>query len=182
MKLFTLDIAARSGWAFYDTDNHVSSIEHGSLHFKGSNAFERVVSMREQLPPIMRRYEWDIGYVEAPLPFIPTYQSEKHDLAGTAKKKVPSAKSSLGLNYLAGAAQMLILGMNKRCVSVAPRTWQTVIPASIQGKDSKDRVKQFCEVLGITGGSKDSRDAAVIALWAAGHSQELKLMERVRAA
>ncbi|MEX3008339.1 hypothetical protein [Hoeflea sp. TYP-13] len=178
MKILTLDVATKTGWAFFPTDKPESSIEHGSIKLDGKNAVEKTISMRKQLPILLRRYEPDFGAIEAPLSFIPQFKKTKKTLMGVEEETTTiNANTIMQLNHLAGAAQMLLMAFNIKSVFVAPRSWQSVIPKTIQG-DPKKRVSRFCEVLNISGGNMDSRDAAIIAVWAKGRCQELKMLER----
>lgn len=177
MKILTLDIASKTGWAFWDSSKPESSIEHGAVQFEGKTQWQKTESMRRQVPKLLKKYGPDIIVIERPLTFIPQFKKKSDDLAGEVETTTINAHTIMMLNHLAGAAQMITLGFNIPYVEVPPRTWQSVIPKRIDGKP-KERVKRFCDMLGIAGGNQDSRDAAVMAVWAKGHCQELKLMER----
>lgn len=179
MIIGALDVASKTGWAIYDTDRPVSAIICGSFVCEGQGAFAKVSSMRQKLPGILRKYQPDFVAIEAPLSRIIQHKKIKKDMLG--QEEVVSTinpATVMQLNRLAASAQTIVEGFNIPCCEVAPRTWQTLIPKSIAGKDSKARVRFYCESLNIEGGNADSRDAAVLALYAAGHAQELKLLQR----
>lgn len=96
-------------------------------------------------------------------------------------------KTMMMLSELAGGATVAVQGHNVPCEQVRAQTWQAVIPAEIKAQfkgdgATKKRVKAYCEMLRIVSPNMDSRDACVIALWAAGHFQKLKMLDRARAA
>lgn len=179
--ILALDVATKCGWAVYDLDRPPSAIVAGSLQFVGSNAFEKVADMRRKLPKLIREHRPDFCAIEAPLSFIPSFTKKTRTMFGEEEESSTiNPGTIMQLNRLAGAAQICVSGQNIPCIEVAPRTWQRVIPDHFKGPP-KARAKAFCDSLKIVGGNADARDAAVIAIWAAGHCQELKLLERARA-
>lgn len=177
-----LDVATVTGWALYDTDKGVSAIESGSIRLVGSDAFERVVDMRHKLPRLIRERKPDFAAIEEPLKIAPRFKKVRRDMLGQEEtgETTINSKTIADLNEYAGAATMAVLGQNVPCIRVRPQTWQTIIPKSIIGKP-KQRAKAYCEMLKIVSPNMDSRDACIIAIWAAGHCQELKLMARAAA-
>lgn len=96
-------------------------------------------------------------------------------------------KAMMVLSELAGGATVAVQGHNVPCVQVRAQTWQTVIPSNIKAQfrgegATKKWVKAYCDALRIVSPNMDSRDACIIALWAAGHWQALKLVQRTREA
>lgn len=176
-----LDPATSCGYGIIDTDRPVSATIHSSFRCEGKEAFDKIASVRQKLPPLLRKYKPEFVAVERPLPFIPQFEKDKPDLLGGSKQTTINAGTIIQLSRLNGAVLGIVLGFNIPCCDVAPRTWQSIMPKSLKGKP-KERVKQFCESMGISGGNVDSRDAAIIALWAAGHAQQLKLMKRAEEA
>lgn len=182
MIIMALDVATVTGWAIYDTDKDPSAIVSNSFQLKGDTPFDRVRSMRSTLPRIIREHKPDFAAVEAPMEVAPRFKKVSKTMFGEEEGgSTINSKTIAVLNRYAGAALMAVMGNNVPCVEVAARTWQTVIPANIKGKP-KQRAKAYCDMLGIVSPNMDSRDAAVIAIWAAGHCQELKMLERARAA
>jgi hypothetical protein len=182
MIIMALDVASATGWAVYNTDKGPSAILSGSLKLVGDSAFLKVADLRRRLPKIIREHHPDFCAIEAPMEFAPTFKKVKKTLYGEEESESTiNSKTIAVLNRLAGAAEMAVLGQNVECVSVAARTWQSVIPKNITGKP-KQRAQAYCDMLGIVSPNMDSRDASVIAIWAAGHCQELKMIERSRAA
>ena len=60
--------------------------------------------------------------------------------------------------------------------SVQPINWKKKLGIATKGKAG---VTAFCELLRIREATNEhKRDAACIAIWAAGHSQEMKLLQR----
>lgn len=178
MIIMALDVATKTGWAVYDTDRPQSSILTGSFRCEGKSAFEKVCSLRQKLPAILRKHAPEFVAIEAPLDHVPRFKKKTNDLLGEGVQETTiNAGTILQLSRLNGAVLGIVLGFNKPCCEVRAQTWQTVIPKAIKGKP-KERAKAFCEMMSISGSNVDSRDAAVIAVWAAGHAQELKLMKR----
>lgn len=177
--ILALDTATRTGFAFYDTRSTPSSIECGHIDFTGKTAHDKVKSVRELLPPLIKRYQPDFVVFESPLAHIPQFKKKgKVDMFGEEEEATTiNAKTILQLNRIAGAVQCVIEGFRIPCEEVRPMTWQAVIPKHIKGP-TKKRVKLWCDLLGVIGKNEDARDAAVIAIWAAGRSQELKLSMR----
>ena len=181
MRILALDVATATGWALYDLDRPPSAIISGSIKFVGDSAFEKVADMRRKLPKLVREHKPDFCAIEAPLTIIPQYRKTKMDLLGEKEEVTTiNAGTVMQLNRLAGAAQICVTGQNIPCVEVAPRSWQTIIPRSIQGPP-KARVKQFLDTMKVVSPNADSRDACAIAIWCAGHCQQLKILERASA-
>lgn len=178
MKIMGLDIATNVGWALYNTDSTPSAIVSGSFRLQGDTPFERVRFMRSQLPRLIKEHRPDFVAIEAPMEIAPRFKKTKSDLLGEQEQETTiNSKTIAVLNRYAGAAEMAVMGNNIPCVEVRPQTWQTIIPKTIKGKP-KQRAKAFCDMHRIVSPNMDSRDACVIAMWAAGHCQELKLMQR----
>lgn len=174
-RILALDPASTVGWALYDTDNPISAIHCGSIHLEGKGAFEKVRSVRDLLPRLIRQHKPDFAVFESPLSHIPQFKKTKTNMLGEEEESTTiNAGTILMLNRISGAVQTVLDGMNVPCEEVRPMTWQTVIPKKIKG-GTKDRVRQFCDQFQIIGKNADARDAAVIAIWAAGRSQVLKL-------
>lgn len=178
MKILSLDVASKLGWALFDVDKTASGIVSGSIKLEGASSFDKAEDMRRKLPKLIREHRPDFAVMEAPLEFAPQFKKVKQTLLG--EEEVSSSinpRTIAMLNRLAGAAQMAVQGQNVPLIEVRPQTWQSIIPRSITGKP-KQRVQAFCDMLRIVSPNMDSRDACVIAYWAAGHCQELKLMSR----
>ncbi|MCV0371647.1 hypothetical protein [Filomicrobium sp.] len=173
-----LDIATTTGWAIYDTDKTPSAIVSGSFRLQGATPFERVRYMRSHLPRLIKEHRPSFAAIEAPMEIAPRFTRAKKDMLGEQEQETTiNSKTIAVLNRYAGAAEMAVMGNNIPCVEVAARTWQTIIPKHIKGKP-KQRAKAFCDMHRIVSPNMDSRDACIIAMWAAGHCQELKLMRR----
>lgn len=184
MLVLALDVATVVGWAVYDTDRPPSAIISGSFRVIGETPFLRVRDMRSKLPPIIKEHRPDFAVIEAPMEVAPRFAKKgKADLLGGEEggETTINSKTIAVLNRYAGAAAMAVMGQNVPCAEVAARTWQTIIPSQIVGKP-KQRAKAYCDMLKIVSPNMDSRDACVMAIWAAGHCQELKMIERQRAA
>lgn len=182
MKVLGLDVATVTGWAVYDLDRPPSAIVSGSIRMEGDTAFDKVACLRHRLPKIIKEHRPDFAAVESPMEFAPSFKKVKRTLLGEEEQtSTINSKTIAVLNRLAGAAEMAVLGQNVPCVSVAARTWQAIIPGHITGKP-KQRAKAYCDMLRIVSPNMDSRDACVIALWAAGHAQEFKMIKMAREA
>lgn len=178
MKIMALDIATNTGWAVLDDERPPSAIISASFKLQGATPFDRVRHMRSHLPKLIKQYRPDFVAIEAPMEIAPRYKKVKKTMFGEEEQETTiNSKTIAILNRYAGAAEMAVMGNNIPCIEVAAKTWQTIIPKNIPGKP-KERVKAYCEMLRIDSPNMDSRDACIIALWAAGHCQELKLMQR----
>jgi Holliday junction resolvasome RuvABC endonuclease subunit len=179
MRILALDVATKTGWALYDTDRPPSAIITGHFVCEGKGPFEKVASMRYKLPGILKKQKPDFVAIERPLDRIIQFKKTRKDLLG--EEEVSSSinpATVIQLNQLKAAAQTIVMAFDIACCEVAPKTWQTVIPKGVAGRDAKGRARKYCEAVKIEGATADERDAAVIAIWAAGHAQELKLMQR----
>lgn len=181
-RIMGIDPATSLGWALYDTDRPPSAIVCNSIKFFGDNAFAKVSDIRRKLPKLIREQRPDFVAIEAPLEIAPQFKKKTKTMFGDETEEITTINSRTiaQLNKISGAVCMVVLGQNIPCIEVRAQTWQTVIPKSFQGKP-KARAKAFCESLKIVAGNIDSRDAAVISIWAAGHAQELKMMGRAMA-
>lgn len=181
MIILALDIATTTGFAVFDTDRPPSSMLSGSIKFIGSTAFEKIHDMRRKLPKLIRQHQPEFVAIEAPLAFVPQFRKKTKTMFGEEEEtSTINPGTIMQLNRLSGAAQMVIQGQNLPCVEVRPQTWQRIIPANIKGP-TKKRAAAYCDMLKIVSPNMDSRDACIIALWAAGHCAERKMLERARA-
>lgn len=191
MRVMGLDPAKSLGWALYDTDRGVSAIECDSIALgpSGAPGFDVVKEVRRILPKLIRRLQPDFVAIEAPLEVAPRFEKKPpkgHGFLPTDEQDRPpettiNTKTIALLNRISGAVSLVVMGQNIPCCEVRAQTWQTILPRNLPG-DTKKRAKAYCEMLKIASATNiDKRDAALIAIWAAGHAQELKLMERARA-
>ena len=184
MRVLGIDAASSVGLALYDLDKPPSAMRLASFKCDGEDTFAKLCDMRAKLPRFLREMNADFIAIEAPLDNVPTFRKQTVDpLTGeTSTQETISAKGSLVSAELAAGATMIVLGFNTPCVWVRPQTWRTIIPKNIRSaaKDNKKAVQALCDSLRISGGNEHSRDAAGIALWASGHSQELKLARMTR--
>lgn len=173
--ILALDPASVIGWAVYDTNGTVSAIRCGSIKLEGKQAFEKVHSVRSLLPKLVKEHKPDFAVFEAPLSHVPQFEKKTTNMLGEEEVTTTiNAGTILQLNRISGAVQTVLEGMGIPCEEVRPMTWQSLIPKHIKG-GTKDRVRQYCDMMRIVGKNADARDAAVIAMWAAGRSQQLKL-------
>lgn len=191
MRVMGLDPAKSLGWALFDTDRGPSAIECGSMSLgpSGAPGFEVVREVRRQLPKLIRQLRPDFVAIEAPLEIAPRFEKKKPKghgfLPASDQDQAPettiNTKTIALLNRISGAVSMVVMGQNIPSCEVRAQTWQAILPRNIPG-DTKKRAKAYCDTLKIVQATNvDKRDAALIAIWAAGHAQELKMMERARA-
>lgn len=201
MRIMGIDSDGSFGFALYDTDKPPSAIESGSLNLTG-DILDKLIEIRVRFVPIVKELRPDFAGIEAPSKFLRKYPVEqkpdKNDLMSplehakaTAEGKstvVWREQSTVAIaitSQIAGAATALLLCWNVRCIQIEPRSWQSLIPGHIKNQFSgegapKKRAKVYCDSLRIQSPNQSSRDACLIALWTAGRSQELKLLERTR--
>ena len=177
MKLLTLDVATKCGFAIWDTSRPPSSMLSGALQFTGDTAFEKVADMRRKLPKLIREHRPDFAAIEAPLSIIPTFSKKSKTMFGEEAEEVSTINPGtvMQLNRLAGAAQICVSGQNIPCVEVRPQSWLSVIDKDIKGS-SKERAKQMCARLKIVASNQDARDACIIAYWTAKKCDQFRLM------
>lgn len=205
--ILSLDIATSTGWAAFDTDRHPSAIECGVLDLSanaGTGVEKRRLMRRiidEKLCELIARYRPDVACIEQPLNWIkPSGGNPKkapkmfkgdtafEQQADGAEKGGPNADTVLMLNQIFAVADTVCFHKIPLIIEVAPRSWQT-LTNRYPGATTKERSQAWCKAFGIllpAGLTKlqrgDAADAAAIAFWASGHTQELKLMERAQAA
>jgi hypothetical protein len=181
MKVLGLDVATKTGWAVYDLKRPVSAIRAGSFTCIGDTVFDMLWDMRTKLPPILREHAPDFVAIEAPLEHAPKFKKMVKTLYGEEEVEASMSVATIAMtNRLCGCAAGIVMGLNIPSVEVRAQTWQSkTIPKSIVGPPKK-RVSLFCTAMKIAGGNADARDAALIALWCAGHCQELKTIQNAR--
>jgi hypothetical protein len=205
MRIMGIDSDKAFGWALYDTDKPASAIESGSLNLTGDDITELLTDLRVRAVPLVKELQPDFVGIEDPMWMLKKYpdkgkkgKGKQEDMLSplelrqaVAEGKVKpqfkdqSPTSAFVQHEIAGGITTMFLCWNIRVKRVAANTWQTVIPASIRTQfdgegASKKRAQQFCNSLKIQSPNQSSRDACLIALWTAGHAQELKMIERAR--
>lgn len=204
MLILSLDIATSTGWSAYDTNKHPSSIECGALNLslsKDITGLERRRLMRrmidEEVCGLFDRFHPDVACLEQPLNYIkaasskpkpvPMFKGDPRPAQEGDEKGGPNADTVLLLNQIYAVADTVCRHKARIVVDVAPKSWQ-VLTKNYPG-DTKERSIAFCRALGIIlppdlnkKERGDAADACVISQWAAGHCQELKLMDRAKAA
>lgn len=177
MKILTLDVATKCGYAVWDCERPPSSMLSGSLHFIGGTAFEKEEDIRRKLPRLIREHRPDFAAFEAPLSIIPTFTKRSKTMFGDEEEiSTINPGTVMQLNRLAAAAHICISGQNIPCVEVRPQSWLSVIDKDIKGS-SKERAKQMCERLKIVATNQDARDACIIAYWTAKKCDQFRLMQ-----
>lgn len=210
MIILALDVATSTGWAVYDPSTHQSAIQCGVLDRaalpKEITGAERRRLMRraidDRLCALFDRFRPDFVCIEQPLNYIkagaPSRAKPVRGQPGMFQKPNPetddkgggggpNADTVLMLNQIFAVADTVCAHKARTVIEVAPKSWQ-VITKQFAG-DTKERSIAFCRSVGIVIPPElnkkergDAADACVIAIWAAGHSQELKMMQRARQA
>lgn len=203
-----LDVATSTGWAVYDPSAPAATVCGAiDLSIKGAKKMTGMEVRRLMRPKLdaelcrlIDRWRPDVACIEQPLNFI----GEKGDPAdkpmplfkgggpsGKPKKKSggPNANTAFMLNQLFAVADTVCGHKVSLTLEVAPTTWQSLTKA-FPG-DTKARSIAFCRLHRIQipptlnkVAQGDAADAAVIAYWAAGKAQEIKMLatQRERAA
>jgi hypothetical protein len=206
MIVMGCDPAAGFGWAAYDLDRPPSAIESDSLKLpkgKEVSILDKLYALREEFVPLIRKYQPVFAAVEEPFRFIQQYEKrpERDMLTGvvTEPEGGETTMNPAGMSdaaQLVGAATALLLAWNVPCVQVRAQTWQTIIPTSVKARFPKPKGEKYearkkrikaaakacCDVFRIASPNIDSRDAALIAMWAAGHQQVKLLQQRTEKA
>jgi hypothetical protein len=201
MRIMGIDSDGAFGWALYDTHKPPSAIESGSLNLDPKDDIvNKLIELRVRFVPIVKELQPTFAGVEKPAEYLPKYpvkegagpddlmsplERSKAQAEGKVQWKEQSTKGITVTNQIAGAATVLFLCWNVRCIQVAPKSWQTIIPKSFKAQVGgpgapKKWAKSYCDSLKIQSPNQSSRDACLIALWTAGHAQELKMIERAR--
>lgn len=186
MFILTLDVSTHVGWALYNTKTHISSMKTGHFYIGGGDRadMQKCSALRAEMIKLIRALETEgmkpeYAVIEAPLRVIKSFAKKKQDLAGEQTEMTMNPGTALLLNRLSGVVQTVIEGFRIPCSEVQPQSWQAVALKGIKGT-TKQRSDQMCRMLRINAKNEHSRDAAGIAVWAAGHCQELKLIERTQ--
>lgn len=203
MIILGLDIATGTGWAALDPSNPKATV-CGAINLsvdKELTGMEKRRLMRPKLDEAICRLidQWrpDVACLEQPLNFIgankpegkamPLFKGAQTRAAPVKKKGGPNADTAFMLNQLFAVADTVCRHKVALTLEVAPTTWQ-VLTKSFHG-DTKERSIAFCQLHriplphGLTKPQRgDAADAVVIANWAAGRAQEIKMLERSRAA
>jgi Holliday junction resolvasome RuvABC endonuclease subunit len=178
-----IDDATNVGWALYDTDKPPSAIVSGRFHLDGDTPFDKLLELTAILPKLLREHRPDFIAIEAPKMQTTKFAKKgKADLLGEAAPAQAFAsddRTTSMLNQIHGGVVVICRGMKIPCCVVAPRTWQTILKGHV-GADAKQRVSLFLNSLKVVSPNVDARDACGIAIWAAGHSQQLKFETRGR--
>lgn len=97
-----------------------------------------------------------------------------------ADEKTINPKTTALLNWLAGAAQITCMGMGLEVEFVRSQTWRTIMPKQIKDMkiDRKEKVRIYCDQLGIIGGDNNARDAAIMGHWCIRKSQKFKMFKQ----
>lgn len=209
MLILSLDIATSTGWAIYDP-SRPNATACGVLDVSAKGAKELTgmevrrharAKFDEALCRLLDQWRPDFACLEQPLNFIGTNdpKPKKAPLLAAVEASVqspgkpakkaaggPNANTAFLLNQLFAVADTVCRHKVKNLIEVAPTTWQTLTKA--YPGDTKARSIAFCRAhrIQLPALNKvargDAADAVVIAYWAAGKAQELKLLERARVA
>lgn len=207
MLILALDVATGTGWSIYNTERTDASvcgvIDLRIEDSKDLTGMEKRRLMRplldEAVCDLIKRWRPDVACIEQPLNFIgsnepqekamPLFKRAEAPLRGKPKKQTggPNADTVFMLHQLFTVADTVCRHKVGMVIEVAPKTWQTLTKA-FPG-DTKERSIAFCHFhkIAIPGGLTkpqrgDAADASVIAYWAAGKAQELKLLQRAEVA
>jgi len=208
MLILSLDIATSTGWAVYDPD-HPNATACGAIDLSISGSKEitgmevRKIArpkLDEAVCRLIDKWRPDIACLEQPLNFIgsnepkpkkaPLLASLEQRPRSNGKERKegggPNANTAFLLNQLFAVADTVCRHKVKNVIEVAPTTWQK-LAKSFPG-DTKARSIAFCRANRVQlpqlnkVAMGDAADAVVIAYWAAGRAQEMKLLERARSA
>lgn len=183
-RIMFLDVASNTGHALYDdVETTPSGIHNGVVRFEGKTPFDKVKEVRRLLPPIIRRYDPDVVYLEAPLLFFQSFKKKpkKDMLTGIVvdpgEQRTMNPATTIMLNRISGAVQCVVEGFRLPCYEVQPKVWMQIIPKAIKG-DTKQRVRAYADMLGIVASNQDAFDASVGAVWASGNEQERAMLAK----
>lgn len=181
-SILALDVSkSKTGWAFWDTTRHHTSIITGSFKTEGDTLFETVDNFHPSLTKLLKQFNPDYVVFEEGMANIPTYEVERSDMAGERKEVVVNANSSLVLQRLLGDVQGILRGFRKPHESVTPATWRKAFlgygrKTGFKSPDYKRAAKAQCELEGISNVSNaDEAEAAGIAFWTGRKSKNFQM-------
>ncbi len=199
-----VDAATNLGLAFYDLDRPIAEIECGHVQLVGT-PLEKIRQLRKDIVPVIKSYHGDnhrivFAAIEKPLPFVNLKEVNANrskskraraDMFDQAGEGVAPAKRIAAVDIYAkdviaqivGAVCMMLDALHVQDIElVAPKTWQKILPASCRIGSTKQNAAAYCRALGIAeAGNEHEKDAALIAVWAAGRHQALSLARRTAA-
>jgi hypothetical protein len=201
MKLMTFDVASACGWAFWETERSESSMQNGCFQVEKCPKdmddwlvrWTKRRSIYAAVAPMLRKFKPDAIILEQPLPNIKRYKKAgKPDLLGNGSDKpveqgMNPASAFLAHQLFTVVDTFAFAHCGDKVFEVHPQTWQSILKPYRHAGDTKAQSIEACRVLRIPLPSQawakdNAADAAMIAVWAKGHLQQLKLLQRAKEA
>lgn len=203
MKIMTFDVASACGWSVWDMDRSEASMVTGCIRtpsFPKGTAGQIVRggkrrSLFEQIPPLFRLHKPDAVVIEAPLDNVVRFKKTgKRDLLtgaaadnGVEVSGMNPAAAFLPHQLFALVDTFAMAFCKSNVFEVRPQSWQAILKPYKHAGNTKAQSIEACRVLRISLPSQawakdNAADAAMIAVWAKGHLQQLKLLQRAKEA
>jgi hypothetical protein len=135
MLILGLDVATTTGFAWYDTEAHLSAIRTGLIKAEGDNAEQKAASLAVQLRSLF--YETrivggeakrilvkpDFVAIEQPMRNVKTFTKEVETLHGVEDVETINP-NALQLSALVGAAIAIVAAYKIEWVTIPSATWR----------------------------------------------------------
>ena len=198
MARFVLGVDSQTHFAlaFYDIDRPERFIDTVYIPLSGLELEEKLDKIIVDAVPEIRHYGPLYAVVEKPLPFTRIEQVRSGARAKRARKDMfpdagegaapPTKAAAVDIKALyqncqtAGCIYAVLRGLKIPTIQAYPREWQSIMPPHFKkSRDAKDNAKMWAGALNIVNATNEhTRDAALIAIYAAGRYQEYDLKRR----
>lgn len=173
---------SKTGWAFWESGRHQSSIIAGSFTSIGESHFEAVDDFIAKLVPVIKQFKPDFVASEQQMANIKQHKRKTNNLAGSHEEWAVDARAPIILNRIAGSIQAICKGLHIPHEEVAPETWRKAFlgygrKAGFQPDDYKRAAKAQCQLENITVKNIDQADAVGVVWWAGRCSQMVKQVQ-----
>jgi Holliday junction resolvasome RuvABC endonuclease subunit len=169
-----LDVAQRTGWALYDTDRSVSSIQAGVLKAEGESYEEKSARLARAFGMLLKQVRPDLVAIEMP---IRTQPAGKRTTKMMGEEEVVTGGSGLNAvissNQLVGSISGICGWKDLTFITIPTVTWRKAFLGfgTHKGWDRKDwkrAVRDQCARENIVVTNDDQADAVGIAIAAKG--------------
>lgn len=192
MIILGLDIATKTGFAWYDPNAPMNTIRTGVIECAGEDAEEKSASLSQQLVAMLKHEKPDFVAIEQPLRNVKTFKKEVQTLYG--KKFIDTINpNALQLPSLVGAAVAIVSAYRIPWITIPAATWRSRYfgkgfkpPIKITQKEGQDpeQEKQWkkaaverCQLLKIPVKRHDAAEAVGVA-FAAASVDKFKMLQR----
>lgn len=186
MRILGLDPSQTTGWALYDTTEHISAIRAGVIRVsRAEGGYEvKAAELGRQLTRMIRDQKPDFIAMEEPLRSMPAGRKPMKFM-GEESEETQAAGGVLAVissNQMAGACAAIIGAFAIPFATISPSSWRKQFLGvgrnhGWQRADWKKACRERCKALRIIVTNDDMADAVGIAFAGAGLPQ-VKMMGR----